>query len=59
MKAEDAAEFHSSIFGWKVRERGDGNLACDDSGSGRQVALARLRVARRLRVMGERRSTPI
>jgi predicted enzyme related to lactoylglutathione lyase len=32
-KAEDAAEFYSSIFGWKVRERGDGNLAFDDSGS--------------------------
>ena len=32
-KAEDAASFYSAIFGWKVRERGDGNLAFDDSGS--------------------------
>ena len=32
-KAEDAAAFYSSIFGWKVRQRGDGNLAFDDAGS--------------------------
>lgn len=32
-KAEDAAAFYSGIFGWKVRQRGDGNLAFDDSGS--------------------------
>jgi uncharacterized protein len=32
-KADDAATFYSEIFGWKVRERGDGNLAFDDSGS--------------------------
>jgi predicted enzyme related to lactoylglutathione lyase len=31
-RAEDSAEFYSSIFGWKVRERGDRNLAFDDSG---------------------------
>jgi predicted enzyme related to lactoylglutathione lyase len=31
-KAEDAAAFYSAIFGWKVRQRGDGNLAFDDSG---------------------------
>ena len=31
--AEDAAAFYSSIFRWKVRPRGDGNLAFDDSGS--------------------------
>ncbi len=31
-KAQDAAEFYSTIFGWKVRQRGDGNLAFDDSG---------------------------
>ena len=31
-KAEDAAGFYSNIFGWKVRERGDGNLAFDDTG---------------------------
>lgn len=31
-KAEDAAAFYSAIFGWKVRPRGDGNLAFDDSG---------------------------
>jgi len=24
--------FYSEIFGWKVRERGDGNLAFDDTG---------------------------
>src|ERR1051325_3408342 len=32
-KAEDAGDFYSTIFGWKVRQRGDGNLAFDDSGS--------------------------
>ena len=32
-RAEDSARFYSSIFGWKVRERGDGNLAFDDTGS--------------------------
>ncbi|HEX2778247.1 MAG TPA: VOC family protein [Gemmatimonadaceae bacterium] len=32
-RAEDAATFYSSIFGWKVRQRGDGNLAFDDTGS--------------------------
>ena len=32
-KAEDAAAFYSTIFGWQVRERGDGNLAFDDAGS--------------------------
>jgi predicted enzyme related to lactoylglutathione lyase len=32
-KAEDAATFYSSIFGWNVRQRGDGNLAFDDAGS--------------------------
>jgi len=31
-RAEDAAGFYSSIFGWKVRHRGDGNLAFDDTG---------------------------
>ena len=29
-RAEDSARFYSEIFGWKVRERGDGNLAFDD-----------------------------
>ena len=32
-RAEDSARFYSEIFGWKVRERGDGNLAFDDSGA--------------------------
>ena len=32
-RAEDSARFYSDIFGWKVRERGDGNLAFDDTGS--------------------------
>ena len=32
-RAEDAADFYASIFGWQVRQRGDGNLAFDDSGS--------------------------
>jgi predicted enzyme related to lactoylglutathione lyase len=32
-RAEDAAAFYTDIFGWKVRKRGDGNLAFDDSGS--------------------------
>src|SRR3954464_14174200 len=30
--AEDSAEFYRSIFGWKVRTRGDGALAFDDPG---------------------------
>ena len=30
--ADDSARFYSEIFDWKVRERGDGNLAFDDSG---------------------------
>ncbi|MEO8218460.1 MAG: VOC family protein [Acidobacteriota bacterium] len=29
-RVEDSARFYSEIFGWKVRERGDGNLAFDD-----------------------------
>jgi uncharacterized protein len=32
-RAADAAAFYSSIFDWKVRERGDGNLAFDDTGA--------------------------
>lgn len=32
-RAEEAAAFYSSIFGWNVRQRADGNLAFDDSGS--------------------------
>src|SRR4051812_41798137 len=31
-RADDSARFYSDIFGWKVRERGDGNLAFDDTG---------------------------
>ena len=31
-RAEDSARFYSEIFGWKVRERGDGNLVFDDAG---------------------------
>lgn len=27
---EASAQFYSSIFGWKVRPRGDGNIAFDD-----------------------------
>lgn len=36
----DSAAFYGAIFGWKVRERGDGNLAFDDPGgvSGTWVA---------------------
>ena len=30
--AEDSAKFYADIFGWKVRQRGDGNLAFDDTG---------------------------
>ena len=30
--AEASADFYSSIFGWKVRTRGDGALAFDDPG---------------------------
>ena len=29
---EASAAFYSSIFGWKVRKRGDGELAFDDPG---------------------------
>jgi uncharacterized protein len=29
---EASADFYRSIFGWTVRERGDGALAFDDSG---------------------------
>ena len=32
-RAEDSADFYSRIFNWKVRPRGDGNLAFDDTGS--------------------------
>ena len=31
-RAEDSARFYSDLFGWTVRERGDGNLAFDDAG---------------------------
>ena len=31
-RAEASAEFYSSIFGWQVRTRGDGELAFDDTG---------------------------
>ena len=30
--ADASAAFYSDIFGWKVRPRGDGNLAFDDTG---------------------------
>src|ERR1051326_2653700 len=30
--AEASADFYRSIFGWTVRERGDGQLAFDDTG---------------------------
>lgn len=30
--SEASAQFYSSIFGWKVRTRGDGELAFDDPG---------------------------
>lgn len=30
--AESSAAFYASIFGWKSRPRGDGNLAFDDTG---------------------------
>ena len=32
MTAESSAVFYSSIFGWTVRKRGDGELAFDDTG---------------------------
>jgi len=31
--AESSADFYSRIFGWKVRKRGDGELAFDDTGA--------------------------
>ena len=31
-RPEDSARFYADIFGWKVRERGDGNVAFDDTG---------------------------
>jgi predicted enzyme related to lactoylglutathione lyase len=30
-REEDSAAFYASIFGWKTRQRGDGNLAFDDA----------------------------
>jgi hypothetical protein len=30
--AEASADFYSGIFGWKIRKRGDGELAFDDAG---------------------------
>jgi len=30
--AEASADFYSNIFGWKIRKRGDGQLAFDDTG---------------------------
>jgi len=30
--AQASADFYSSIFGWKVRRRGDGELVFDDTG---------------------------
>lgn len=30
--AQASADFYSSIFGWKVKKRGDGELAFDDAG---------------------------
>jgi predicted enzyme related to lactoylglutathione lyase len=30
--AQDSADFYQDVFGWKVRPRGDGNLAFDDTG---------------------------
>jgi hypothetical protein len=30
--AQASADFYSRIFGWKVRKRGDGELAFDDTG---------------------------
>ncbi len=32
-RPEDSARFYSDIFGWKVRQRGDGNLTFDDTGA--------------------------
>src|ERR1044071_6842953 len=31
-KAEDSADFYHRIFGWKIRRRGDGEMAFDDPG---------------------------
>src|ERR1043165_2292219 len=31
---EASADFYAKIFGWKVRPRGDGNLAFDDAEGG-------------------------
>ena len=30
--ADASADFYSGVFGWKVRKRGDGHLAFDDTG---------------------------
>lgn len=32
LTADSSAPFYADIFGWKVRPRGDGNLAFDDTG---------------------------
>jgi hypothetical protein len=49
--AEASAEFYSSIFGWKVRKRGDGELAFDDTGavSGTWVAQSDRSVREQMR----------
>ena len=31
--AQDSANFYRDIFGWKIRRRGDGEIAFDDTGS--------------------------
>ena len=31
-QADASADFYSSIFGWKIRRRGDGEIAFDDTG---------------------------
>jgi predicted enzyme related to lactoylglutathione lyase len=51
-RAEDAAAFYSRIFAWKVRARGDGNLAFDDTGgvSGTWVKAADRSADQRTRV---------
>ena len=38
-RPEDSADFYGAIFNWKVRKRGDGELAFDDTG-GRTSAHA-------------------
>ena len=54
-RAEDAAEFYARIFRWKVRPRGDGNLAFDDPGGVSGTWVKEIGPPRHGRLRGVRR----